>query len=1174
MRGYRHRFARRFVRRGTVSCGCEAFESRRLLAAAPAGVAIDTTYGTGGSAWTPLNTVGGVDAAALPSGKLYIAGSIGNVDAPPEVGALLRLSPDGTPDPSFSRDGLATLSAPGDRLTHPLQWKAVVPLPFDKVLVAGGTDNRNFLESDRPAVLARYNPDGSLDTTFGGGDGIVFAATDGDRSTINDVELLPGGKILAGGWVRYDERPDDQGDFGIWRFNADGTPDATFGTAGFRSYNVDWNDAVTSLAVLPDGRFFAETTHGAYAFTADGTMGARLGDDRPGVMALAPSGKLVVAVGGEMGAPVRGITVRRFLSDGTHDPAFGRGLVPVRFGTTSEYVSSLAALPNGAVLVGGSGYQALPVFENYAALSRLKPDGSLDRTFGVDGIQVEPFGGGGPLSMAVGPTGRVYTVGGAGDVASVLAHRLDPGIVADPGGPYGPVFEGNTIDVSGAGSSYTGGTIVKYEWDDNYHLNFDGFRATSTGAAATLRAIQDQPAQQFVLRVTTSDGLQATSQLAALTVRNVPPEIVSATVPRAVVYGSGMTVSGVVEDAGNDPITVRVDFGDGTPVADAPVLPDKTFSATHTYRAIGSYPLRITASDDQGASSTQEFSVVAADVVGKVYRDENDDGFRAATGEGPYAGVTAYADVNNSGVFDAGDRSAVSDANGDYYLTNLPAGRYSIRIVEPAGWRLTYPGILAPFTFGGASGAQRPFGLSNTARIGGTVFGDVNANGVREPAEPALNGFESSVFLDLNDDGFHDASEPLAVRDPFSEFAKYVFRKLQPGTYTVRFLTGEQTLAAEYVQTTPNERGGHTGYVVTVGPGEVAAGRDFGAAFPNNEIQGQVYEDRNGDGVKGANEGLLQNWVVYSDFDNDAVLDPDESRARTSAAGTYLLPVLTGQTYTVRVVVPAGWEQTQPAGGAPYVVTVSPNGAGLNNKNFGVHPTVPAEVVGRYVYYNGSAFASTTLSHPSNDRAIAPDKRALLPAGRAGFENITSFTRGLTGIMVDVRGLSQRNFASTQSPALFRFATSATPDVPASWLPVLSTVGMAVRRGAGVGGSDRVVLAFTEPVRNAWLQVTMLGNEDTGLFRPDVFYFGNLVGEAVAAATAGVNALDLSGVKRALNAEATVASPYDINRDGRVNALDMAAVRSNLNRSLRLFTAPAPPAAAAKRADSLAALLG
>jgi hypothetical protein len=120
---------------------------------------------------------------------------------------------------------------------------------------------------------------------------------------------------------------------------------------------------------------------------------------------------------------------------------------------------------------------------------------------------------------------------------------------------------------------------------------------------------------------------------------------------------------------------------------------------------------------------------------------------------------------------------------------------------------------------------------------------------------------------------------------------------------------------------------------------------------------------------------------------------------------------------------------------------------------------------------------------------------------------------------------------------------------------------VSVRPGAGVDGSDRVTLTWPDgAVKNTWLQVTVPARPELGLAADDVFLFGNLVGETGDAGSPfRVGALDLGGVKRFLNAT-ELNSPVDINRDGRINSLDLAAIKANLNRSLSTPTAPAPAA--------------
>ena len=139
---------------------------------------------------------------------------------------------------------------------------------------------------------------------------------------------------------------------------------------------------------------------------------------------------------------------------------------------------------------------------------------------------------------------------------------------------------------------------------------------------------------------------------------------------------------------------------------------------------------------------------------------------------------------------------------------------------------------------------------------------------------------------------------------------------------------------------------------------------------------------------------------------------------------------------------------------------------------------------------------------------------------------------------------------------------------PADWDPAPAPASVTVRRGAGAGGADRVTVTWGDnAVRNGWLRVALAATPATGLTFPDVFYFGNLVGDTGLgnrdnAAATTVTDLGLS-LRQPFRAGVPITSAYDFDRDGRVSALDLRAVRSNLVRTLAALSAPtrvdAPP---------------
>ena len=231
-------------------------------------------------------------------------------------------------------------------------------------------------------------------------------------------------------------------------------------------------------------------------------------------------------------------------------------------------------------------------------------------------------------------------------------------------------------------------------------------------------------------------------------------------------------------------------------------------------------------------------------------------------------------------------------------------------------------------------------------------------------------------------------------------------------------------------------------------------------------------------------------------------------------------------------------------------------------------------VVDRHLFYNHSRFDGNNAAAGASDdaAAIAPDKTALLPGGTATFANYTSFTKGINGVMVDIAGMG-----GTPTAADFTFKVGNSND-PSTWTNAPAPSSITVRLGAGTDGSDRVTLIWPDAaIKKQWLQVTVKANATTGLSTPDVFYFGNALGEAGnAPGNALVSATDEIEARNdphtVLN-PATITNRHDYTRDGFVNAADQIAARNNgttLVNALRLIHVPA--AAAAPLADAYSLL--
>ena len=216
-----------------------------------------------------------------------------------------------------------------------------------------------------------------------------------------------------------------------------------------------------------------------------------------------------------------------------------------------------------------------------------------------------------------------------------------------------------------------------------------------------------------------------------------------------------------------------------------------------------------------------------------------------------------------------------------------------------------------------------------------------------------------------------------------------------------------------------------------------------------------------------------------------------------------------------------------------------------------------ADIVHYQIFYNSSAWDNNDANINSfDDAAIATDKSALLPGQTSAFANFTSYDLGINGIMIDFSGL-----ADTPSLSDFNFIVGNSSDVD-SWVAAPTPSDLAVRSGAGAGGSDRVTITWNDDaIEDQWLQVTALTT--LGLAKPIVFYFGNLVGDVTGDGL--VAPIDYLIIINALNDEGSsystdINDPLDINRDGWVSPLDSLLISNILNSSgstsLVMFTAP------------------
>lgn len=466
----------RFVVAGASGTGADGrFAASRYL---PNG-SLDRSFGQGG---TTTVSQGGADALAIGADGSIFLGSKQTSDL-----VVVKLDADGVPSAGFGTNGRATTKGAGFA-------QALLPDPDGGVTTAVVTS----LPGNGTIRLARYTPAGAIDPAFAtpsaavgvpnqgllavtatskleiaaagfvdddaggralhvvyvqqgqpqkfGLDGEATAYI-GDRAEATAVGVDAAGRVVAAG-------DSGEGEATRWlvaRFGRDGLLDKSFGTSGIvMSPDAGASDRVASLVVLPDSRVLVLLRHGGNDFlvrlTASGSFDASFGDagrvelppSAANSLAVTPAGLAVVAGDGLACTWVdsHGAVIR------SSDPA-----VP------GAAAAGVAAQNDGELLVAGTTASGL-------VLVRREADGTLDRTFGTDGVAtragVDATGlavqRDGRIDVAVRPRaaaqlavarflydGRVDTSFGDGGLAETL-----PGGVANSIAlyPYGIVVAG------------------------------------------------------------------------------------------------------------------------------------------------------------------------------------------------------------------------------------------------------------------------------------------------------------------------------------------------------------------------------------------------------------------------------------------------------------------------------------------------------------------------------------------------------------------------------------------------------------------------------------------------------------------------------------------------------------------------------------------------------------
>ena len=345
----------------------------------------------GGDGRVVTDFAGGTDngrrVAIQTDGRIVVSG----FDSTAQDFLLARYDTDGSLDTSFDTDGKVTTDFGANEQAHGMA------LQTDGKIVVVGLSNAS---SDFDFAVARYNTDGSLDTTFDTDGRVTTDLNGNDQDMAFAVAIQTDGKIVVGGFS-------GSADFALVRYNTNGGLDTSFDTDGIVLTDFGGNDQAQAIAIHTDGRIVASgfsnavandvavaryNTSGSLDTTFDGdgrvTTDFSGGSDQGRSVVIQPDGKIVVAglvPGSDFG-------LIRYNANGSLDTSFdGDGRVVTDLsGGSNDQANQLLRQSDGKLVVAGLS-NAAGHFD--FAVARYHTSGSLDTTFSPDGWVTVDFGG-------------------------------------------------------------------------------------------------------------------------------------------------------------------------------------------------------------------------------------------------------------------------------------------------------------------------------------------------------------------------------------------------------------------------------------------------------------------------------------------------------------------------------------------------------------------------------------------------------------------------------------------------------------------------------------------------------------------------------------------------------------------------------------------------------------
>ena len=333
--------------------------------------------------------------------------------------AVVRYLSNGMPDNSFDGDGIVTGGFPDGTTAY----QASAVQSDGKIVVAGSA----FIDDRSAFAIARYNTDGSLDNSFSD-DGLQVVTFEINGFNIaNAVTILADGKIVVAGSASNGSNAD----FGIARLNPDGSPDNSFSGDGKVLVDLRGEDDFgEDMRIQSDGKIVVagySYSGGSQDFAlvrlnTDGTLDNSFSGDgkvftdfavseMATAMIIQPDGKIVAVIVTNWQFGNTNIVIARYNTNGELDPSFDfDGKVMTDYAGGADWAGAVALQTDGKILIAGN---VTDNSGNDFALARYNANGSLDNSFSGDGMLI--FDGGGTYenatSVAIQTNGKIL-VGG------------------------------------------------------------------------------------------------------------------------------------------------------------------------------------------------------------------------------------------------------------------------------------------------------------------------------------------------------------------------------------------------------------------------------------------------------------------------------------------------------------------------------------------------------------------------------------------------------------------------------------------------------------------------------------------------------------------------------------------------------------------------------------------